>query len=123
MQNPNVLMRTLPIVAKALGDNLGLEVIVAGSEARTNGKTVVIPSLPLDHPELAQLSYGYIAHESGHVKHTNMACFAEKRPFHRELLNVLEDIRTESLIVAEYPGTASDLDAVTRKLDSGVSLV
>lgn len=117
-----VLTKTLPIVAKALADKLGVKVVIGGQTALTDGGTIVIPALKVDDEQVAPLAYGYMAHESGHVKHTDMECFSDTRPFHHKLLNIMEDIRIENLVMEEFPGSRRDLDVVTKRLDGGVSI-
>lgn len=43
------VMRSLPLLAAVLGDAYGVEVVIGGGDsAHTDGKTIHLPSLPLD---------------------------------------------------------------------------
>lgn len=121
MSNINVLTRALPVVARALADNLGVQLVIAGESALTDGEVIVIPALNPDDSDGAELAYGYIAHEAGHVKHTTSE-LSTNSPLEKTLLNVIEDIRVESLVMGEFPGSRRDLDVVTKRLDRGVSI-
>lgn len=66
-------IRSLPLVASALGRKYGLQVVIGGDQAATNGDTIYLPSLPLDSPpELVALARGFVDHEAAHVRATNM---------------------------------------------------
>ena len=61
-------IRSLPLVASALGLKYGLKVIIGGSEAGIDGRTIRLPRLPLDSPpELVGLARGYLDHEAAHT--------------------------------------------------------
>ncbi len=98
--------RALPIVAAALGNKLGVEVVVAGQQALTDGKTIVIPNC--EERINPDAIYGYLAHEAAHVRYTD---FAERSPLDKPILhrleNILEDIRIEREMHKMYPGTKS----------------
>jgi len=98
--------RALPIVAAALGNKLGVEVIVAGQQASTDGQTVIIPNCE-DQVD-KDVVYGYLAHESAHVRFSDFQELPDK-PFTRRMTNVLEDIRIELAIRQIYPGTTGML--------------
>lgn len=54
-------IRSLPLVASALGRKYGLKVVIGGEQAATGGNTIYLPSLPLSSPpELVALARGYI---------------------------------------------------------------
>ena len=82
------LMGTLPIYGQHLAEQTGVQVIVGGRIAHTDGKKVHVPFTEDDLP----LSFGYVAHECSHVRNTDMAVFQEAAPvpFRKNLLNVLE---------------------------------
>jgi cobaltochelatase CobT len=116
------IAQAYPIVAKALGDKLGVKVVIGGCEAATNGDVIQLPDLGLD-PDLAEVAWGYLAHESAHVRFTDMEVYqqAAGNPLRQGLLNSLEDTRIETGITVEYPGTRRMLDETARHvfLDSG----
>ena len=108
------LMGTLPIYGQHLAEQTGVQVIVGGRIAHTDGKKVHVPFTEDDLP----LSFGYVAHECSHVRNTDMAVFQEAAPvpFRKNLLNVLEDIRIERLSMDQYPGTEDDIRYLNRKV-------
>lgn len=106
----------LPILLSALGGKLGIKLNICGERAFTDGESITIPSLPLNEsPELRVLAYGYGGHEASHVKHTDMVVyrdFAKQGEFARKLLNIIEDIRIERAIMAEFPGMVKTLKSL-----------
>ena len=68
MKTQNALLGALPIIAKMLGQQLGVEVVIGASQACTDGKTIYLPSLPADSESLAILANGYIDHEAAHIR-------------------------------------------------------
>lgn len=114
----NTLLGSLPIYAQHLSEQTGVQVIVGGQEAYTNGEKVVVPFTETN----PVLSFGYIAHECAHVRNTEMQCFGEtaSNPFRQSVLNILEDIRIERLSMDQYPGTQEDLDYLAQSVLGGV---
>lgn len=108
------LMGTLPIYCQHLSEQTGVQVVVEGKVASTNGKRVTVPFTEDD----LQLSFGYVAHETSHVRNTDMAVFkgTVPNPFRKNLLNILEDIRIERLSMDQYPGTEEDIRYLNRKV-------
>ncbi|UZE97265.1 VWA domain-containing protein [Alkalimarinus alittae] len=117
------LERALPIVAAAYGEQFGVKVVLSGSDAYTDGETIVLPMLK-SMSELKDVLFGYLAHEASHVKNS---CFDTikkcKSPLEKSFLNIIEDIRIEQLIQEEFPGTQFTLNAVaTYVVEQGMSL-
>jgi Mg-chelatase subunit ChlD len=109
------LLRSLPIIARALGDQLGVEVVIGGNRACTDGKTIVLPALPEDDGACETLARGYIDHEAGHVRFTDMSV-AGATPVEHGLTNAIEDLRMEGLMEARYPGCRTNLDRLVNHL-------
>lgn len=108
------LHQAMPIVATALARRFGVEVIVGGTQAQTDGHTIWLPDLPATSA-LRPVAWGFLAHEASHVRHTDMAVFQSvgaASPLRQHLLNILEDIRIERAIRASYPGTRATLAQV-----------
>lgn len=61
----------MPIIVKNYARKFGVTVRMQGSLAYTNGKTITIPRLDITDPIKARLAYGYLAHESAHVRYTD----------------------------------------------------
>ncbi|MDX1296757.1 MAG: VWA domain-containing protein [Pseudomonas sp.] len=108
------LIGSLPIYTQHLAEQTGVQVLVQGKQAKTDGKTVVVPFTEDD----LQLSFGFVAHETSHVRNTNMEVFqgTVPTPFRMNLLNILEDIRIERLSMDQYPGTEEDIRYMNRKV-------
>lgn len=101
------LNQAFPIVAAALGNHLGVRVLVAGQDARTDGDRITVPAYDGDDPDYRAVAWGYLAHEAAHVRHTDFDCFREAAavPLRKALLNILEDVRIERCLAETYPGT------------------
>lgn len=100
-------MASLPLVASILGDKYGVNVIIGGDQACTNGKTIMLPSLPLDcDAELLALARAFIDHESAHIRHTDFKALqlSSLTPMQKHLWNIVEDWRCENALAALYPG-------------------
>ena len=112
--NGNTLMKALPIVAAAYGRKFGVQVEVGGNGAYTDGHVIRIPDVG-DDPLAQMLAWGYLIHESGHIRFTDFgagdATFA-KGGLALSILKFLEDIRSENALLREYPGARHALDAV-----------
>lgn len=110
------LTSAMPIVARALADNLGVKLRFGGDIASTNGKVINLPNIDPDDVKGAEIAYGYLAHEASHVKHTDFSLDvyggAEPSPIETRMTNLVEDLRIEQLMMNEYPGSRRDLDAL-----------
>lgn len=101
------IMASLPLVASVLGDKYGVNVLIGGDQACTNGKTIMLPSLPLDcDAELLALARAFIDHESAHIRHTDFKALqlANLTPMQKHLWNIIKDWRCENALAALYPG-------------------
>lgn len=109
----NHLTNALPIMVNNYSKMFGVSVRMQGTSAYTNGKTITIPRLDINNPAKARLAYGYLAHESAHVRYTDFKLI--KQEFIKEdllrfsLFNILEDSRIEALISREYIGVYENL--------------
>lgn len=123
--NGDKLTHEVTATSRTFYRNQDLEVVVGGSQAMTNGKTVYLPSIPLGvdyNEDEVRTIRGFVDHEAGHGRHTdfNLA----KRKKYRELMqsnqhfmpitNGLEDVRIERLITKEYPGSKRNLEATSK---------
>jgi cobaltochelatase CobT subunit len=114
-------------VTRTLGRNSNLDVVFQGSQAGTNGSTIVMPALPAD-TELTNVQArgfrGFADHESLHVRHTDVEVFAkmfgtDKAPnqLFYHLYNAIEDVRIERIGIEEYPGIQKNLAATVELMD------
>lgn len=104
----STFIRSLPVVAMAMGDKMGVKVRIQGSQAMTDGNTIYLPVLPEGDESAWILARGYLDHEAGHVRHTDFSV-REDTPMHKALANILEDIRIEQAMGWTYPGCAVNL--------------
>lgn len=115
--NITKLSKTLHIIAMALGKRYNIKVEIGGQRAATDGSTIVLPTLPIDNEEVVILAHGYIDHEAGHVRFTDFDAIREKRSdLMASFINILEDVRIESLLGNIYPGCKTNLNRLVSKL-------
>ena len=111
------LLGALPMIAKMLGRQLGVRVVIGASHAYTDGRTIFLPALPADSASLAVLAHGYIDHEAAHLRYTDFT--VEKPPgWPGAILSMLEDIRIERELGAAYPGSRANLAALVAFLEA-----
>lgn len=101
------IQNALPILARAIGRKLDVNVAIGGDAAWTDGTRIQLPTLPFSEPDVETLAFGYLEHEAAHIRYTEEVEFAS--PLHRSLCNVFEDVRIEDRLGAEYPGFAATL--------------
>ena len=113
------LENSLEKLARILSRQYHVDVVFKGNQAYTDGKRINLPYFPEINEELYLELNGYLDHEVGHVKFTK---FDEVRkvisPYHKEMLNVVEDVRIEREMIREYPGTKFHLDSLNNKLQA-----
>lgn len=104
------LQKALPIVAAAYGEQFGVSVRLSGSDAYTDGKTIVVPMI--DSYELKDVLFGYLTHEAAHIRFTDFTvCESFMSNVEKSCTNILEDIRIERLFEDLFPGTKLTLNA------------
>ena len=107
------LMREAAKTASVFGDKDGVTVSFEGSVAMTNGTNIKLPMVDEAREftvEERSVARGYLDHEAGHIKHTEMAVMGEcKSDDEKGCLNFLEDARIERLVSEEYVGAAENL--------------
>lgn len=115
------LENSLEKLARILSRQYQVEVIFEGQQAYTDGKKIVLPYFAELTEELEIMLNGYLDHEVAHVKFTT---FDEVRfvlnAYHKQLLNVVEDVRIEREMINEYPGTAFHIKTLNDKLLSDI---
>ena len=112
------LNEAFPIVAAALGNRLGVRVMVTGQTARTDGDMIVIPAYDGEDPNYRDVAWGYLAHEAAHIRYTDFGVFktACTTPIRKAILNILEDIRIEKRLAESYPGTRFTIEKTVAQL-------
>lgn len=107
MPSPNKIMEALPKVASMLSHKFGINVSFGGVTAFTDGKTINIPTLPLENSEyLVQLVSGYLDHEASHIRFTDFGLLhtSSMKPIVKHVLNIIEDWRVEKEMSCIYGG-------------------
>ncbi len=114
--NPTLLKKSFIARAKTLAHvmtrSTNVAVTVSGNQAFNSGGAINIPSGDFNDPEWVKMVQGWIDHELGHEKHTDMTFFksyARKGKLHMDLLNVIEDVRMEKAVGNEFPGARQNL--------------
>lgn len=118
----NAFLSALPVIAGAIGDSLGVQVVMNAGNPRTDGKVIYLPSLDGDCPESRKLGIGYIVHEASHLRFTDFEQRGET-PFLQHINNLLEDIRIEQNIAQVLPGCRSYLADMIEGLVKTDSLI
>jgi len=112
----NPFSSQLERLARTLTDQFGVTVFCKGDLAYTDGRRIVLPSLPepMD-PQLERMIIGYLDHEMSHVAFTDfneVRRFATKHPGFKDMLNAVEDALIERRAMARWPGVRANLDAL-----------
>ncbi len=112
----NLLEGQLERLARTLTEQFGVKVVCQGDNAWTDGRQIVLPSLPdpLDG-NLERMMVGYLDHEMAHVAFSDFGvaeAFAKKHPGHEGMLNVVEDALIERRAMQRWPGVRANLDAM-----------
>ena len=104
------------------GRETGVYVTFEGDQAYTDGKRINLPSMGLNNnltPHQVRAMRGYVDHEAGHVRHTDMAlgkefisrCEYNGKQDLRSLHNCIEDVWMESKVIDCYSGSKKNLSA------------
>ena len=112
----NPFSSQLERLARTLTDQFGVTVFCKGDLAYTDGRRIVLPSLPepMD-PQLERMIVGYLDHEMSHVAFTDfneVRRFAKKHRGFKDLLNAVEDALIEKRAMQRWPGVRANLDAL-----------
>jgi cobalamin biosynthesis protein CobT len=106
-----------------------VQVLFHGDSAFTSGKAVVLPSLPHGveiAPDDARVMRGFVDHEAGHIRHSNIplmqqvnkAAEAKKNKLLPALMQAMEDVRLERKVLHEYIGSEKNLNATTKAVNT-----
>lgn len=111
----------LPIIVTNYAREFGVTVRMQGAEAYTNGNTITIPRLDLSDPVISRMAYGYLAHESAHVRYSDFQAAAriKRRYLLHTLANIIEDARIERLIGRQFVGVWENLELLRSNPNSG----
>lgn len=116
----NRFMHEMQTTSSILGRNAGIDVVFEGKQAKTDGKTIYLPSMPQEHEltkEQVLTMRGYVDHEAGHIRHSDMdrimefydRCQNNDKEKLQFLHNAVEDVWMEDQVMQEYPGSWKNL--------------
>lgn len=119
---------TLAQVATILAQEYGVRVQLGGRVASTTkdrkGKWVInIPSLATNAPAYMDIMRGYLDHEAGHVRFSDMRLLSKhchkSNYMLRSIWNSFEDVYVERRMAKAFPGCARNLRICAERLFSG----
>ncbi|MCB9852800.1 MAG: VWA domain-containing protein [Phycisphaerales bacterium] len=120
----NPLESQLERLARTLTDSFGISLICQGENAYTDGRKIVLPSLPDPMaPDLERMIIGFLDHESAHVVWSDfdeVARFNRAYPGCEAMLNVVEDALIEQRAMQRWPGVRANLDALFEQVKARV---
>lgn len=125
----DLFQHELTRTSAVFGRKHDIQVVFHGTDAATNGSTIYLPALALGveiGDEEQGVMRGYVDHEAGHVRHSDMPLIMRKyeeyaeqgRKLAKTLHNALEDIWLERRVMAEYPGAKRNLAATTKAVNT-----
>jgi len=89
MFTSNIFQSHLQIEAELLAEQFDLTIIFQGTTAKTDNKTIWLPSLPENIDEkISRIFRGYLAHEVGHCRYTDWI-------FHRNKIAYFETVKKD----------------------------
>jgi cobalamin biosynthesis protein CobT len=101
-------------LARTLTEQFGVQVVCQGDQAWTDGRRIVVPSVPEPMDEaLERMMVGYLDHEMAHVAFSDFQVaeeFEKKHPGCLGMLNVVEDALIERRAMERWPGVRRNLD-------------
>ena len=121
------LIHEMTVTSRVLGRDEGIKIVFEGDQAATDGKTIFLPTLPLD-ATLDRLTVqqlrGPADHEACHIRFTDMETVipwynklhASNRGVLKSIHNCIEDVWMESKAIERYQGTFKNLQAVEELL-------
>ena len=122
----DMFQHELSKTSSVFGRKKDIRVVFQGDDAKTNGSTIVLPSLSQDKDvdmENQLIMRGYVDHEAGHVKHTNHTAVkklhAEGDEMVCHIANAIEDVWLERRVIDEYDGAKKNLSAVSQAVSQG----
>lgn len=117
MPVPSSYRDALPFMVRNYARQFGVTIEVKGAHAYSTHNSIVIPELDLRDPTLARLTYGFLAHEAGHLRYSNFEiCSQLKNEVLLRIVNSLEDGRIEYLMARNFVGVYENLELLNQCL-------
>lgn len=118
--HPNPFESQLERLARTLTEPFGVLVTCQGENAWTDGRQIMLPSLPEPMDEsLERITIGFLDHEMAHVAFSDFKVvgeFMKKHPGREGLLNVVEDALIERRAMERWPGVRRNLDQMFQQI-------
>lgn len=122
----DLFQHELTNTSAVFGRKSEVQVVFEGDGAKTDHKTIWLPSLPKG-AEIGKreqgIFRGYTDHEAGHIRHTDRAALEaampkfQANPRLHSVWNALEDVWLERRVIAEYPGAVENLRETAKAVD------
>jgi len=99
------LSNAFPIIARYFCDDLGVRIEFGGNQPATQDKVIYLPVLKDESPRMVNVSLGWTAHESAHIKYSDDEPYElanAESPFMGRFLNLLEDLRIEKRMMEDH---------------------
>jgi len=120
------LQHELTTNSAGFGRSKDVQVVFEGTQAGTDGSTIMLPALPDTELNTQQerILRGYVDHEAGHLRHSNVPFVIDKykkwnEAGHQGLKNIhnaLEDVWMERKVCSEYRGSRKNLKELTESV-------
>lgn len=111
------LTKSIVVMAGVYSGQFDCEIIINDrGEASTDGKIINIPK---PTPEFLDVTWGYAAHECGHIRDSDNALVIQTKTndwILGWLLNVIEDTRIEAVMISHFPGVKKYFMALSEKV-------
>lgn len=128
MMRSDLFQHELTKTSAVFGRKGDVQVVFHGEDAMTNGSVIYLPALALgvDIADDDQaVMRGYVDHEAGHIRHSDMPLVLRKygeyaeqgRTLAKSLHNCLEDVWLERRVMRDYRGAVRNLMATTRAVN------
>lgn len=122
----DLFQHELTNTSAVFGRKSEVQVVFEGDGAKTDHKTIWLPSLPKG-AEIGKreqgIFRGYTDHEAGHIRHTDREALEKAMPKFKAnprlhgVWNALEDVWLERRVIAEYPGAVENLCETAKAVD------
>lgn len=113
------LTKNIVILAGVYADQFDVQIkINSQGQASTSpdGKTIWIPK---PKPDYESMTWGFCAHEAGHVRDTDTELISKTKkgnPFLGWMLNLIEDTRIEHLQIGYFPGVKKHFNTLSEQV-------
>jgi uncharacterized protein with von Willebrand factor type A (vWA) domain len=100
----------VPIVAAGYAQRYGVDIVIGGPSAYTDGETIYLPTVK-NLASNTNVLWGYLAHEAAHVAYSDFNALIGQTGLCVNLANVIEDYRIETKMMHRYRGCRTTINA------------